>query len=97
MNKIGIEKYPEPLIMSDALTTEMQNKGATYLNIKDDNEYKSLYGEKNPQSQNQSNREKYLHLLHGYKRKLHVFRRSSSSTRLPGGLRLQQRAEAKHL
>ena len=47
-NKFEIERYPGRIAMSKALTSEMQNRKAVYLNLGDDVEYKSLYGEKNP-------------------------------------------------
>lgn len=47
-NKCALEKYPGKLPSSRALTSEMQKKGAVYLNVKDDQDYKSLYGEKDP-------------------------------------------------
>ena len=47
-NMNALEKYPGKLPSSRALTSKMQQRGAMYLNIKDDMDYKSLYGEKNP-------------------------------------------------
>ena len=34
--------------MSQALVSEMQKRGNIYLNLDEDLEYRSLYGEKNP-------------------------------------------------
>ena len=62
-NKYDMEHYPGRLAMSKALTSEMQNRKAVYLNLGDDTEYKSLYGEKNPQRDGQHSEEYYLSLL----------------------------------
>ena len=60
MNEFAIEKYPGKLKMSGSLVTQMQKRGAVYINLEEDLEYKSLYGEKNPHTENAATREAFL-------------------------------------
>ena len=48
MNDFALYRFPGKLCASNALKSEMQKRGAVYLNLDNDLEYKSLYGEKNP-------------------------------------------------
>ena len=77
MNKSALDHYKEKLALSESLKSVMQNRSSVYLNFKDDDtEYKSLYGEKNPQMENNQNKEKYLNLLQNYKVSYHLKRTS---------------------
>ena len=91
----ALEKYPGKLPSSRALTSKMQQRGAMYLNIKDDMDYKSLYGEKNPALDNTVTQDKdfYMQMLQEYKVKYHIKR--TSKQRNAGGLRLLERATTK--
>lgn len=48
MNEYAIRRMPGKLGISNSLVDKMQKRGHVYLNQDDDLEYKSLYGEKNP-------------------------------------------------
>ena len=56
----------------------MQQRGAMYLNIKDDMDYRSLYGEKNPALDSKVTKDKefYMQMLQEYKVKYHIKRTS---------------------
>jgi len=68
MNQFSLKTYDGQLNLSDALDSEMQRRGINYINISDDTEYRSLYGEKNP-IDNQKSRDVYLHLMASYQAK----------------------------
>ena len=49
INESKMERYPGRLALSEALVSEMQKKGSKFKSdLEEDTEYKSLYGEKNP-------------------------------------------------
>ena len=77
-NLNALEKYPGKLPSSRALTSKMQQRGAMYLNIKDDMDYRSLYGEKNPALDSKVTKDKefYMQMLQEYKVKYHIKRTS---------------------
>lgn len=95
MNRAGLENYPDRLALSRALTNEMQNRNKVYLNLKDDSaDYKSLYGERNPETEGKGG-DIFEHMLADYKVKYHLKRTSRSVGK--GGLRLLKRANTKLL
>lgn len=48
INLLSLERYPGKIYMSKATVSEMQRRSAVYLNNEDNIEYKSLYGERDP-------------------------------------------------
>ena len=69
----------------------MQQRGVPYINLSNDLDYKSLFGEKNPNESKQS-RDAFNHLFSSYIVKYHM---KKSSRYVRGGIRLLQRAKTR--